>query len=1030
MNLITDDQLNLARQRIEQDESARSVAERIFRAADPWLERADDTLTAIIPEAHVPRSLAVNYISGCPVHGSGPKGHGGYAQGGWRYDPFVDRWRITCGVGGETYPSNDFEAFYQSGMQDRSLLTGPYADDGWGWRAPGSPYRHWFVAHCCQLLWQRLLSGVETLSQAYLLSGDTAYAHKALVLLDRIAAVYPEMDYGRQGMYGNEFSPGYTGKMLDQISETRTARVLCAAVDAVRDALPADPTLGPVAAATRERLEQGIIQASLDGVYAGLIRGNYGGHQETLLVAALASGDQRQIERAVAWAVDNTGEASTYKEMHTSFDDYIFRDKAAHAEGMRFALDNLIFREGIGWESSPSYNRGWVEHMANIATLVQPFGIRLWEHPRMRRMFRWATEMTCLGRFTPAIGDCGGVTGGRVEFSTQALRTAYAATGDAFIGELLRQRPATFDSFAALFEPLPEPPADRQAAAQIRRLQQDCHLMGGYGLALLRTGRGREQCAASVYYGRAATEHGHFDRLVLELFACGRKPLPEHGYGEHAAEGQPPAIWTKNTLPHATVVVDGRRQDTQAPGRLEAFASGPGWNLVEVDAPDAYHHVAEYRRTVALIDIAPDARYVLDLFRVRGGDRHDYSLHGFEAEFRTAGIDLSPPQTEGSLAGPDVPREAIYDDDGLLDFERKGRSYYTYRGGGYSYLYDVQRAAAPGSWTATWDDGDVGLRAHLLPASEAIVAHGDPPRKPGNPAQLTYVLLRNDGDGLSSQFAAVLEPYRGAPGVQTVEVLEQSPGGIAVRVAHAQGEDIVRLQTGSQGSCFSRIRRGPDGSVEQLDLLGQGAVAGSADGNGPHLTIARGLSGRVVAVDPETSSVEIERDRDSQPLRARALVGCVARFSNGRRTCAYTITEVTGRGRRYRIRFGDDTFRIGRLALTGVNADGSGVATRTCLYLASQGYYRGARLVDEDHQVWLPVEDVRMSPHRPGTRRDGAVTLSQRADLAPHFAAGGLAYLYDFGPGDAFTVTPQASALRRADGGFRVKANCRAELAD
>ena len=60
--------------------------------------------------------------------------------------------------------------------------------------------------------------------------------------------------------------------------------------------------------------------------------------------------------------------------------------------------------------------------------------------------------------------------------------------------------------------------------------------------------------------------------------------------------------------------------------------------------------------------------------------------------------------------------------------------------------------------------------------------------------------------------------------------------------------------------------------------------------------------------------------------------------SNGRRTCAHTITSVEGRGRRFRIGFGDETFRIGRLAVTGLNADGSGVSTKTCLYLASQGY--------------------------------------------------------------------------------------------
>jgi len=1024
MNLFTDEQISRARQRVTADDSARRQADSITRAAAPWLQRDDQVIRDLIPEASVPRALAVNYVSGCPVHGGGPKGHGGYAQGGWKYDAFVDRWHITCAVGGEIYPSNDFEAFYQTGMQDRSLLTGPYADDGWGWQASGSPHRHWFVGSCCQRLWQTILSGVTTLAQAYLVGGESAYAHKTLVLLDRIAELYPDMDYGTQAMYGREFSPGYTGKILDQISETVTARNLCFALDAVRDALPADPTFGPSAEATRAKLEKGIIGASLDGVYGGLIRGNYGGHQETLLIAALVSGDREEIAKAVDWAVDNTGEESPYKEMHTSFDDYIFRDKAAHAEGMNFALDNLIFREGIGWESSPSYNSGWVLHMANIAALVEPLGVRLWEHPKMKRMFRWATEMTCLDQFVPAIGDCGGPDGGHVQFSAGALRTAYRATQDPFIGELLRQHGSGFDSFESLFEDIPTPEADRDAAAWIRKLKDTSYLMGGYGLALLRTGRGVEQCAVSMYYGRAATEHGHFDRLCLELFAYGRKPIPEHGYGEHAAEGRPPAIWTKNTLPHATVVVDGRRQDTQLPGRLEVFSAAKGLSLAEVDAPDAYHSVSEYRRTLALIDVADDARYVLDLFRVAGGNQHDYSMHGFDSAFSTDGVALSPPQTQGSLAGEDVPPETIYDDDGLVDFERKGRSYYTYRGGGYSYLYDVQRAPAPARWKATWQGEDMGLRAHFLPSAEAIVAHGDPPNKPGNPKHFTYVLLRNEGDGIASQFAAVLEPYKGDPSVQSLEKLEQTATSIALRVKHRQGEDTVRHAVGPSGTCFSLVRRDLGGQVVRLDLMG----VGSASGEGVGLTISQGLTGRVVSVAPQSSTVEIERDRDSQPFRKTGLIGSVARFGNGRRTSAYTITSVEGRGRRFRIGFGDETFRIGRLAVTGLNADGSGVSTKTCLYLASQGYYRGARLVDEAYQAWVPVEDVKLSPHRPGARRDGSVSLVDRTDLSDHFAVGKIAYLYDFGPGDTFSVGPQATATRRPDGTFRVQGNCRAEL--
>ncbi len=1025
MNFLTAEQIRIARQNIANDASASRIANAIFKTADAWLDRDDLAIQDLMPDAGVPRSFIVNYMTGCPVHGGGPEGYRGYAQNRWTHDPFKEKWKITCEIGGETYPSNDFEAFYRTGMQDRSLLTGPYPDDGFGWRAPGALYKHWFIAYCCRQIWLTVVSGLTALSRAYLLSDDARYAHKALVTLDRIAEVYPDMDYSTQGMFALEFSPGYTGKMFYLVSEPGNSQTLCQALDAVRDTLPDDPTFGATAEATRSRLERGIIGASLDGIYSGLSRTNYGGHQEALLVAAIVSGDQVEIDRAVDWALNYTGEATTHKERLMSFDDYIFRDKAGLAEGVEFALPNLLFREGMGIESSPSYSL-WMGHLANIACLLERLGVRFWDRPKLRRMYRWPTEITCLDRFTPAIGDAENTVGGLVGLSAGALKTAYAATGDPFIGELLRRQKNRYDTFESLLLAPAALLPSKEGAAEIKQLTASSRLLGGYGLALLRSGRGKQRTAVALYYGRAATEHAHFDRLNLELFGYGRKLIPDLGYPEHAAEGDTPPVWHKNTLSHATVVVDGRRQDTQAPGRPVLFTSTDGLNLVEIDASDAYHHVSEYRRTVALIDLAPDARYVLNLFRVAGGDQHDYSTHGFDAGFSTEGIALSAPQVEGTLAGEDVPLRAIYDDDGLADPSKKGRSYYTYRGGGYSYLYDVRRGRPEGPWSAAWTDAksNVGLRTIFLSSDEAIVAHGDPPRKPPNPKQLTYVLLRNSGDGITSRFAVVTEPFEGDPRIRAFEKIGESDQTVALKVRHQYGEDILCHAVSHSGTTFSLVRRNVEGQIVRMDLVGPGSV----QAEGHSVTIEKGISGKILSVDPDTSTIDIERDRNSQPLRTRALIGETLHIHNGRRTTAYTISAVEGKGRRYRIGLNNESFRIGRFVTTGINADGSGLSTKTCLYLASQGFYRGARLVDETHSVWLPVEDVKLSPHRPKSRRDGSIALVGSHDLSAHFAAGQIAYLYDLGPGDAVSIAPRATALRRADGTFRIKGNCRAVL--
>ncbi len=1026
MNLYTPEQIQLARQRAADDPDAKEAAGRIIEDADPWLERGQDLIHSLMPGPEVPRSWTINFVSGCPVHGSGPNGYGGYAQGGWNHDPFTDKWRVTCAVGGESYPSNDFGAFYRNGMEDRSLLTGPYADDGWGWQGDDTPFRHWFIAYCCCSTWNAVVAGLTSLSQAYLLSGDGRYAHKALVILDRLAEVYPHMDYSRQSMYALEFSPGYTGKMNDLISESGTVRRLCQALDAVRDAIPSDPVFGSDADGFRKKIEAGIIGASLDGIYRGHVRSNYGGHQEALLIAALASGDRDEIDKAVEWTLNNTGEATELKEMLTHFDGYIFRDKAAHAEGINFALDNLIFREGMGWESSPSYNSSWVTHLTVIARLLEEQGIRIWDRPKFRRMYRWAEEMTCLDHFTPCIGDAGTTTGGYVSLGAETLRVAYKATGDAFIGELLRGRETGFDSFESLLEEPVEPPPHTDGAAELKEMTTESRLMGGFGLALLRSGRGRERAALALYYGRAATEHAHFDSLNIELFAYGRKLIPDLGYGEHAAEGDRPAVWTKNTLAHATVVVDGRRQDSQGPGRLEQFVRTRGLTWVQVDAPETYRHTSEYRRTLALIEIGKDARYVLDCFRVAGGTQHDYSLHGFEGEFSANEIELTSPQKQGTLAGRDVPFGAIYDDAGLADPLRKGRSYYTYRGGGYSYLYDAQRGYPSGTWSSTWRDLKKGvcLNTTFLPSDEAIVAHGDPPRKPGNPKQLTYVLLRNTCDGAASRFVAVHEPHRGARKVHAVEQLDGGGETLSLRVSHQYGEDTIRHAIGPSGSSLGMARNDAEGKLVSLHQSGHGSI--SADGH--TLSIPGPLRGRIVETDPASSTITVERDRDSQAFRAAALKGDVARIGNARRAAAYNITAVEGRGRRYRIRFSDDSFRVGRFVITGRNPDGTGLSTKTNLYMAAQGYYRGAWLADRDHAHWLPVDDVELAPHAPGVRRDAGIRLVGGHDLSAGFGVGDIAYLYDVGPGDTVEITPTATAVRQWDGRFRIRANCRAIL--
>ena len=102
-----------------------------------------------------------------------------------------------------------------------------------------------------------------------------------------------------------------------------------------------------------------------------------------------------------------------------------------------------------------------------------------------------------------------------------------------------------------------------------------------------------------------------------------------------------------------TAVVNETGQ--QGSGGSLIFATGaPGFAAVEASDPGAYAHqgVSVYRRLVSLVDSDPKTSYVVDLFRILGGNVRDYSFHSWSTEFSTEGLEFGPKEP-GSLGNPD-----------------------------------------------------------------------------------------------------------------------------------------------------------------------------------------------------------------------------------------------------------------------------------------------------------------------------------------------------------------------------------------
>jgi hypothetical protein len=118
--------------------------------------------------------------------------------------------------------------------------------------------------------------------------------------------------------------------------------------------------------------------------------------------------------------------------------------------------------------------------------------------------------------------------------------------------------------------------------------------------------------------------HHHHDSLNLYYWREGQELLSDLGYlWDH-----PQREMTTRTLAHNTVLVNGQEQIAKGRGGRFLLFQGAGRVKVMEAESRAYAQASLYRRCVAQVEHAPGRQYVADIFRVRGGARHDYVFHG------------------------------------------------------------------------------------------------------------------------------------------------------------------------------------------------------------------------------------------------------------------------------------------------------------------------------------------------------------------------------------------------------------------
>lgn len=336
--------------------------------------------------------------------------------------------------------------------------------------------------------------------------------------------------------------------------------------------------------------------------------------------------------------------------------------------------------------------------------------------------------------------------------------------------------------------------------------------------------------------------HNHYDPLNLNYYALGQELLPDLGYTYTKDR-----YFTLSTIAHNTVVVNSANMsvndNSRNGGNIELFAPLGDVQVTRAEQNAAYGDADEYRREpwhITFPGASNGEGYLLDLFRVDGGTRHEYTLNGDanrDAEFVT---DLELDYYGDYLlpAGVTVVEPVGFNDRGSAE----GHYY------GYISINDVEKAQLPENADTfqvtlqtsensvdkarmniigVLDDGDNELYLARSPSIRATRLSGKA-LDTNDQAELydmPKLVLRRDGTQLQSTFITAMEPYAAsaAPKIRTVDRLEldSAPSGtVAVQVSYDNVTDMIISNTGNPNTPIvfdDIVMKGKTGFIRLVD---------------------------------------------------------------------------------------------------------------------------------------------------------------------------------------------------------------------
>lgn len=916
--VFTDRDILLAKSNIRKFAGARQVRDSIADLAGRWISWDDQDLRDLIPDASVPRAFDLN-IHGCPVHGDTIFNIGGVYP--WILD-FHRPLTVKCPAGGEVYPSEGFE------------------DNGWGWIAPDQE-RYWFVAYANEHLQRDLSLVLQQLSRAYVLTGNPAFAHKAIVILARLAEVYPSMDHASQSRYGamlRQQGQDFPGKIFYHIQEARFIKIVAEAYDLVWDYIDKDKVIQAHyrkdGAQMREFIEANVLEEAVRAYEEMKIQGNYGMHQNALLYTLLARQHPSRAQY-IREMVESPGENQPRM-------------------GLRYTLYNQVFRDGMALES-PEYNFDWINELSRQMTLVKKATKEsLFAVKKSKALFDSPLNSIVTGRYTPDIGDTGHTLGGAIGRSTEVYQELFHEYKDPAYQYWLapdgKTGPATFSTFESLFRQVI--PAVSALPDQRLVQRQKSRLFAGYGVGILNNVT--DKTAVALTYGKSVY-HYHNDLLNFELFANGQKMMPDFGYPDAMnAYVKELYAWSVNTVSHNTVVVDAQKQNRNTPGILHDFAEGEFARTIDASS-GAYTQASVYRRNLIMVDIDSTQSYVVDFFRVSGGRQHDYILHGPPGKASIPAHAISGKEEGALIGGKEVGWGHLYDDE-VLGKEGYAGSFSGYKGSGYQYFFNVERLTSGNHMLEYEHISDPGarIRIHRLHQNNHSSFMADAYDKPRAKKHLVkFIVARNEATSqnpLESSFVSVFEPYPATPYIIAAkEIGTDGSSAKAVEVVRENETDIVISDIAGSDKTVLGYPISTDATAAVVTLSRNGRVKRVFFSNGSYLKYGDEIwqktpvSGLVESVDYEKGEIRVKA-YDGSVAEEPETVG-VAHFSNGLRTAAHPVSRIVRNQNRLVITVKDDLV-VGKISVKVQN----GPVISSLNSLPLHAHYKGACLLDNDYR--------------------------------------------------------------------------------